>query len=269
MVLTSFVFVAAANTLFNGNYQATRITIEGLDSAQGICYGSLLSSKPASGKWDLRDVESLEAPNEIVSAFKNYNDDDNYYFLGFLQDASDGAIYWATNPPEDFKVLLYIPSSDTFIATEPLTRYSLESPYKVAIQNGTDVNVTRDYDYTKMFLLLLARVAIALLITLPISFFFCKKQYLKKKYFVITNLLFHLILNAMTAWYSFKFGFTFIEHIGVMLWIYMLFALVQGFIYSRKVSDLKFPYYVSGISTIAVDGVFLLLVDVFPKLFNV
>lgn len=269
MLLTSFCFVEAAPTVFNGNYQTTRITIEGLEGIRGICYGTLLSSKPASGKWDLKDVDYLKAPDNIVSAFKNYKDSDGYYFLGFLQDATDGAIYWTSNPPQDFKVLLYIEESDTFIVTEPLSRYSLESPYKVVVQDGVAVKVKRNYNYAKMILLILIRVAIALLISLTISFIYCKKQYLKKKYFVITNVIFHLLINIIIAIYSFKYGFTLVEYFVLMLWFYLIFTLIQGFIYARKIYDIKFPYYFAAVCNIAVYAFFLLLVDVVPKLFNV
>lgn len=267
-VLASFCFVEA-NTLFNGNFQTTKITIEGLEKSDGMCYGTLLSKMPASGSWDLRDVNSLNAPEKIVSAFKNYKDVDGYYFLGFLQDAGDGEIYWMTHPPENFKVLLYLEDTDTFLVTEPLSRYCLESPHKIVVSDGKIVSATRSYDYLKMILLILARSAIGLVISLTISFLYCKAQYLRRRYFVITNIILMLLIHSIIAIYSFKRGFTIVEYLGLMWLLYIAFTIIQGSIYSRKVADIKYPFYIAGVTNIAVFAVFLLLVDVTPQLFNV
>ena len=83
--------------------------------------------------------------------FRDYEDQDHYFFLNYIEDVSGGLLYWPYYPPEEFKVLLYFPETDTYLTTETsIKRYALTSKFKGVFEDGT-IRLTRNYDYLKLF----------------------------------------------------------------------------------------------------------------------
>lgn len=252
--------------LFNGYHQTTRIEIDGINET---CYGTLLSKTSISGNWDSQMPVDFDVSEEVSNAFSSYQDKDNYFYLNFIQDVSGGLLYWPSFPPENFKLLLYFPDSDTYIVSDkPLTRYALCSTYKASIENGI-LNVERDYDYLRMFLNTACRIILGIIVSILIALLYGKPQKEDTKFIYITNILFHIIINVLISIYSFKNGFSIVEYIIVMLIPYILLVLIQGFLYSTKSTTISGPYYCALFSNIGAYVLGLALVDFIPSLFTI
>ena len=65
--------------------------------------------------------------------FVDYKDPDGYYFLEdlFEQCHGDDEAGWRYFPPEQFKLLLYFPESDTFLCSTVTERYAFDSVYRL------------------------------------------------------------------------------------------------------------------------------------------
>lgn len=65
--------------------------------------------------------------------FVDYKDPDGYYFLEdlFEQCHGDDEAGWRYFPPEQFKLLLYFPESDTFLCSPVTARYAFDSIYRL------------------------------------------------------------------------------------------------------------------------------------------
>ena len=65
--------------------------------------------------------------------FVDYKDPDGYYFLEdlFEQCHGDDEAGWRYFPPEQFKLLLYFPESDTFLCSPVTARYAFDSVYRL------------------------------------------------------------------------------------------------------------------------------------------
>ncbi len=249
----------------NGYDQNTRITFYGIE---GTCYGTLLSKTSVSGSWSSELAFDLNAPEEVKDFFKEYQDEDYYFYLNYFQDVTDGYLYWPFYPPEDFKILLYYPDSDTFIVSdEPVSRYALSSTYNVTVENGS-MSIERNYDYPHAVTNTLIRIFLCTLIPCLVVLLFYKP--LKKDYPLIfsSNLLFQILIHSLISFYSYKNGFSIVEYF-MFLWIpHLLFAFYQGYLYKNRSVSIGSAYFAALSSQTAAYVTGLLLVDLLPALFT-
>lgn len=249
----------------NGYYQTTRIEFEGL---KGTCYATLLSNKTVSGTWDAKLELDLNAPEKVIEFFKNYEDSQRYYYLNYFQDVSEGLLYWPFYPPEQFKLLIYYPDSDTYITSEATQRYALNSTYK-AIVNDNGVTLVSNYNYFKMIFNTILRIVIFSLISIFVTVFIAKPSKIEIKYAVISNVVVQTLLNVIISVYSFRNGFSIVEYYMFMWIVYLFLFLIQGLIYTRKAHSYISPFMASLISNLVTYLSGILLVDVFPSLFTI
>ncbi len=111
------------------------ITIDG--NTEGM-YMTLLSSSPAYGPYRVYDAEDSsfqnETPNEIKLKFRNYVDNDNFYFLETYAGIENHYYHWGYYPPTTFKILIYDSVKDIFITDNVIyNRTSFGSFYKVTL----------------------------------------------------------------------------------------------------------------------------------------
>ena len=111
------------------------ITIDG--NTEGM-YMTLLSSSPSYGPYRVYDAEDLsfqnETPNEIKLKFRNYVDNDNFYFLETYDSIENHNYHWGYYPPISFKILIYDSVKDIFITDNVIyNRTSFGSIYKVTL----------------------------------------------------------------------------------------------------------------------------------------
>ncbi|MBO4235726.1 MAG: hypothetical protein J5928_04720 [Firmicutes bacterium] len=250
--------------LFNGHYQETIVEIEGIT---GTCYGTLLSKSPGSGGWNTKDDHTpTYAPDSVKEAFKEYTDPDGYYYYNYFQDVSAGLLQWTSYPPENFKVLLYFEDTDTFMSTESAKRYSLASPYKVQITNDGLI-LKKNYDYITFILKLLLRILISAGLASLVSLFYCKRHTYKPKRFIITNIIFHVLVNIYISVFSFYHGFTIVEYISTLWAPYLIFVVAQCYFYNKTTDDIQSSFVIATAADITVYGLGVLLVDNIPSLF--
>ena len=75
--------------------------------------------------------------------FVDYKDPDGYYFLEdlFEQCHGDDEAGWRYFPPEQFKLLLYFPESDTFLCSPVTARYAFDSVYRLDLGGKSPAEV--------------------------------------------------------------------------------------------------------------------------------
>ena len=258
-------FLIAIPGIWNGYYQTTEVTFEGI---QETCYGTLLSRKSESGTWSYQMELDLNAPQEIMDFFKGYQDADHFFYLNYFQDVSEGLLYWPYYPPEEFKILLYCPDSASVIVSDVIHRYSLSSPFKAVIDNG-NITVQRNYNYRKLVLNVACRTLFGTFLAVLTAVLYAKPYNNEIRYMILGNLLFQAAINALISFYSFYNGFSYVEYILFMWLPYFLWFLLQGFLFSRHARGISMPYLCSFFSNAVAYFGGLLLVDVLPKLFTI
>ena len=250
-------------TIPNGHYRTTRITIDGIS---GTCYGTLLSKKTVSGSWSSQSEIGIYAPDEVITAFKEYKDD--YYYLNYLQDVSEGLLYWPIFPPEEFKLLLYYPDTGKFVISDPLERYALTSEFKAVVDNNS-ISVTRNYNYFKLTLITAVRILIGVVVSVIVSSLYGKPNRDDMRLFIITNLIFNILLNVFISIYSFKNGFSIVEYYMFLWAIYLVFFVIQASIYKHKTISTYEPIACAFLGNVAAYFVGLILVDIAPALYTI
>ena len=252
--------------LFNGYHQSTTIQIEGIEEE---CYGTLLSRYSVSGSYSYNGHDDLGVPKDIEDKFKEYKDSDNYFYINFLQDVSGGLLYWFSYPPEEFKLLLYFPNEDRFVVSDEIyKRFALNTPYK-AIFDGKSIKLVDNYNYMKLGMMTIGRIIICSLISILLISFTNKLYREDRKYVYLTNIVFQLMLHIFISLYSYKFGFTISEYIA-FIWVpYIIFSIVQGYIFSKKTKGIKEPYVSSVLGSIAAYAIGLILADVAQVLYTI
>lgn len=262
LLLVTITFLSSVS----GYYQSTRIDFEGINE---LCYATLLSSKTVSGSWSSEYGIDLYAPEEIKEFFKSYKDDGRFFYLNYFQDVSGGYLLWPYYPPEEFKILLYFPESkQVIVSDESYQRYALTSPFKAVVSNGK-IQVTRNYDYPRFFLIMLVRILAGVASAMLVSYLFWKPIKSERKYYWITNIIFHCFINILISMYSFYNGFGLGEYIGGLWLLYILFFVIQGAIYKAKVKTVSATYLCACFSNIVAYFVGFFLIDVFPQLFTI
>lgn len=187
------------------------------------CYATLLSATEGNGPWGAwggnyeQIYEQYDDPT-VFLAFAEYEDADGYYFwqrywnIGF-----SGKIDWSYYPPNDFKVLVYYPASDTYLISSPMSRYAFDSYYTVDLAEGKltplesekIIAPMRSYDYKGEIISLIIRVvitvAIEILVALVFGFLGGKMLLFITGVNVLTQLLLNLALNYFTFYLSESF----------------------------------------------------------------
>lgn len=173
-------------------------------------YVTLLSKSDSTGPY------SADTPHEHISMdegdlpvwqkFWDYADSDGYYFINFLLKANDtDKFVWGYYPPSDFKILIYLPRTDTFISSAPLKRYAFDSYYTASVDmSEITLEAVNDYsfqtekgnDIWPHLLSFAARLVgtLAIEILLALAFGFTSKKQLKVLFFA--NLATQVLLNA-------------------------------------------------------------------------
>jgi hypothetical protein len=133
-------------------------------------------------------AENLEA----WQAFRDYQDEDGFYFLNFFRRMdSENSFSWTYYPPDTFKVLIYLPADHQFITTKILDKYAFDSYFKVSVSaDMAQTDVTRSYNLSAELLSLFVRIILTLAVEMGIALLF---QIRKKK-----ALLFIFLVNVIT-----------------------------------------------------------------------
>ena len=213
ILLCAFSLSAFADT---GPKPSVNIEIAGI---KGEYYATLLSKEKSTGPasaWDGTEEHKnyTNLDPVIWEKFTYYKDSDGFYFLQQAEKCYGNDTYkWGYYPPKTFKVLVYIPESDTFIVSEICERYAFDSYFCFEVsKNGAEIY--RNYDYTMESVSLAARVVLTIALELALALLFGYRARGELLLISCTNIATQLALNialnavnfhsgqyAFVAWY--------------------------------------------------------------------
>lgn len=165
-------------------------------------YITLLSLKPRYGPYSAK--ESYE--DEIAKKFNEFKDEDGYYYIDNHYKLEDGKMYWGYYPPDNFKILMYIPATDSYIVSEtPLKTFAFKSFYNVSIPyeisnthgNTVIVNPVRSYNIGQEALGLSLRILLTIAVELAIALLFGFRHRKQLKTIALTNVFTQGLLNVL------------------------------------------------------------------------
>lgn len=192
---------------------------------------------------------------DIFLKFADYKDAEGFYFLQFFNDCSVTQQFsWNYYPPQEFKILLYFPETDRFIASDQIyERYAFDSYYTAEVsgasllaaeQRDSGIVAVKSYDYTDEIISLFARIVLTILIELGIALLFGfreKKQFL---FIVLVNLVTQIALNTalnVINYYSGQMAF-FIFYVLLEIAVFVVEAILYSW-YLKKYSQKRVSHW--------------------------
>lgn len=179
------------------------------------------------------DSFGTEEDLNILNLLSEFDDPDNFYLIDWYRKCSGSTtLYFGYYPPSTFKVLLYFVRENKFVVSQICEQYAFSNYYKMdvnineIIASGTTepISVSKNYNYTREILLLIARIIITIVIELALALSF---KYRTKKALVcigVTNLFTQIILNVLLnikkykqGWLAFVFTYLGVELIACII----------------------------------------------------
>ena len=240
------------------------VRIQFKNMGNDLCYGTLLSREKHAGParvWDgtARLAQLYDLDRSIWKAFVDYKDSDGYYFLQRGWTVSEtGEIAWTYYPPENFKILLYYPETETFVSIGSYERYAFDTYYTVDMEGvrigsveynenlstNERINAYRSYNYRKELLSLAVRILLTIAIEMAVALLFGFRQKKQLQILALVNITTQLLLNLLLNIIHYNAGpLAFIT--SYVFFEVILFVLEAG-LYCRllkKVSKRKENWY--------------------------
>ncbi|MCB6990062.1 hypothetical protein LI187_06060 [bacterium 210820-DFI.6.38] len=240
------------------------VRIQFKNMGDDLCYGTLLSREKHAGParvWDgtARLAQLYDLDRSIWKAFVDYKDSDGYYFLQRGWTVSEtGEIAWTYYPPENFKILLYYPETETFVSSGSYERYAFDTYYTVDMEGvrigsveynenlstNERINAYRSYNYRKELLSLAVRILLTIAIEMAVALLFGFRQKKQLQILALVNITTQLLLNLLLNIIHYNAGpLAFIT--SYVFFEVIVFVLEAG-LYCRllkKVSERKENWY--------------------------
>lgn len=180
-----------------------------------LCYATLLSRTKTTGPasaWDGDDNHSyMPCGYDVWKAFVDYEDPDGFYYLQETWQINETQkLAWTYYPPNEFKILLYFPETNTFASSGIYERYAFDTYFTVNME-GVDLSVDyneelstnkrleayKSYNYRVEIASLAARIVITILIEMAIALIFGYRE--KKQLLLLAgvNSVTQIILNVL------------------------------------------------------------------------
>ena len=273
LILSATVLPVSADT---GPKPSVNITFTNVTNSE--FYVTLLSKYDSTGPWSSKDRSDISDagffPKEIYEKLSGYQDSDGFYFLQY-GEKYDGDFEWDYYPPSVFKLLLYFPEDDAFIASDIYERYAFDSYYTFDIEEALSGRavLTESYDYKSELIALFARILItfaAELLLAVLAFGYRGKRLFAM--LAITNLITQLILNVAVNFRGFVGGRY--DFIATFIILEIIVFAIEALIYRRfipKLSEKSARRGVAVIYALSANALSLILglylSDILPKLF--
>ena len=203
------------------------VRMENLQDTQ--VYGTILSGEAdvAPSPWYSNMLGEQEMPAEVAAAMAGYEAEE-VYFTGAVWDCSAGAMSWSQNPPDSFRVLLYMPGNGQFLLSDELEHYAFDSYYTASLAGGT-LALSRSYDYAGELGSLALRCVLTIALELLIAPVFGFKTRRELGFMAVVNVATQLALNlAANMVHYFSGGFT-----AAFILLEALVTLAEALIYRR------------------------------------
>ncbi|MGN1111404.1 MAG: hypothetical protein ACI4QY_07095 [Oscillospiraceae bacterium] len=221
MCLITTVLLSVTASADMGPKPSVNVNFENLGDE--LCYATLLSrtsTGPASA-WNGNESDARHNGNEYYSyvpygydvwkAFVDYEDSDGFYFLQEAWQINETKkLAWTYYPPNEFKILLYFPETNTFASSGIYERYAFDTYFTVNME-GVDLSVDyneqlstnerleayKSYNYRVEIMSLAARIVITILIEMALALIFGYRE--KKQLLLLAgvNSATQIILNVL------------------------------------------------------------------------
>ncbi len=238
LFLAAFLVLSVTALADSGPKPDLTVEFEGLE---GEAFWVTALGREGSGPWSAgREYEGSMGPEEIWERFEGYSDAEGYEFLGYIQDCSeDGRFRWNYYPPEEFRLLLYFPERDSFIASDrTYERYAFHSYFTADLsgvqipENSSEIlgfPVEQSYNYWSEFGGFGFRIAVTLAVELLLAAAFGFRRPLQLLVAAAANLAtqtgLNLALNALVYYRGPGMSWFY------LLWMEIAAALLEGLLY--------------------------------------
>lgn len=262
-----------------GPKPSVRIKFENMGDE--LCYGTLLAKEESTGPasaWDGKEenIYLSFVDRDIWEAFVNYEDSDGYYFLQWAWIVSDTKeLSWTYYPPNEFKVLLYYPETNTFMVSDVCKRYAFDTYYTVdmdGIEIGSikyDDNLSsnqrleafKSYEFKNEVKALGCRMLITVVVEVLIGLLF-KFRNKELLYILFINVITQIILNVLLNIYT-GFGYYFV-YLSLELLVFVIEAIFYCLMFKKKKWHCVLYSVVANVSSFVIG---LYLANLFPGIF--
>ena len=213
---------------------------------------------------------------DIWEAFVNYEDSDGYYFLQWAWKVNDTKeLAWTYYPPNEFKVLLYYPETNTFISSDICKRYAFDTYYTVdmdGIEIGSikydenlsgnqRLNMHKSYEFKNEVKALVCRILITVVVEVLIGLLF-KFRNKELLYILFINVITQIILNVLLNIYT-GFGYYFV-YLSLESLVFVIEAIFYCLMFKKKKGYCVLYALVANIASFVIG---LYLANLFPGLF--
>ena len=262
-----------------GPKPSVRIKFENMGDE--LCYGTLLAKEESTGPasaWDGKEenIYLSFVDRDIWEAFVNYEDSDGYYFLQWAWIVNDTKeLAWTYYPPNEFKVLLYYPETNTFMVSDVRKRYAFDTYYTVdmdGIEIGSikyDENLSsnqrldmhKSYEFKNEVKALGCRMLITVVVEMLIGLLF-KFRNKELLYILFINVITQIILNVLLNIYT-GFGYYFV-YLSLELLVFVIEAIFYCLMFKKKKWHCVLYSVVANVSSFVIG---LYLANLFPGIF--
>jgi len=208
-------------------------------------YVTLLSDTESTGPWSTdKTYHAGYASEEIWNKFRSYSDADGFHFIGYLEDCSDtDSFSWSYFPPGEFKILIYFPEYDRFVASaDSYERYAFDSYYTadtndldiLSVTESTELDVRRTYDFTWELVSLLCRILVTIAVELGLALLFGLRAKKQIRLIVLTNIATQTVLNILLNIINYRYGL--LAFIFNYVWMEIAVFIIEGLVYRKRLS---------------------------------
>ena len=225
------------------------VVIEVVGFEEKEYYMTLLSEKDSTGPWSHgNEYHDYMGEKWVFEVFENYEDEDGYYFLSFMQDCSENDTFeWTYYPPQRFKVLIYTTDDGQFYCSDEVyERYAFDSYFKVNVtENGVTVNesgevenenvltVQKSYDFSMEILSFAVRVFLTIVLEVLVALAFGYRDSMSLKVIGITNVCTQVVLNVLLNVINYRSGqMAFVFH---YVWMECVVFVLEAVIYVKLI----------------------------------
>ncbi|MBR6426962.1 MAG: hypothetical protein IKS28_03960 [Clostridia bacterium] len=214
----------------------------------GTCWCTLLSADPSRGPWQVwdgkdEDARNLsDAPEDVWKKIAGYSDPGGYYFIqGPVKVVGNDESYsWGYYPPDDFKILLYYPETDSFRVSGAVKSYAFDSYFTVDMSGADGLlipsgSVRRSYPLGGEIASFLIRVAITIAVEIAVALLFRIKD--RKSLLVIAgvNVATQVALNVVLSAVGFRAGslYAILIYVPLEIAVFVLETVVYAAVMKR------------------------------------
>lgn len=201
-LLVFFLMFPAAASADSGPKPTITVKLSGLPETE--CIATLLGDTQSTGPWYV-DHDYIQRyakegiSQEVFLKFREHKTE-GWYFLGFLSNVTEThSLSWTYYPPQNFRVLVYMPKTDTWLISEKCSRFAFDSYFVAATgSDGKSLSVTAsDSMWIRAFFIrLIVTVVVELIIALIFGLRSCRQIITVLISNIITQIALNLLLST-------------------------------------------------------------------------